>query len=115
VAQNVVKTVHDCPAMEAASKAAASPRPSDPGEIRLESVNTTMRTLLTGLAPNQVSRPLISTDGIGLLMICSRDQKNVAEGNKEEISNRLLNERVELVSRQLQRDLRRRAMIDMRG
>ena len=49
-------------------------------------------------------------------MVCSKDQKNVAEGgSKEEISSRLLSERVELVSRQLVRDLRRRAIIDMRG
>ncbi len=75
-----------------------------------------MRALLAGLPPEQVSRPLVSTDGIGLIMICSSDQKNVAEGgNKEEIASRLLNDRVELVSRQLVRDLRRRAIIDMRG
>ncbi len=74
-----------------------------------------MRALLTGLQPGQVSRPLVSTDGIGLVMVCSSAQKNMAEGNKDEIGNRLLNERVELVSRQLLRDLRRRAIIDMRG
>ena len=57
-----------------------------------------MRSLLTGLQPGQVSRPLISTDGIGLVMVCSSTQKNAAEaGNKQDISNRLLDERVELV------------------
>ena len=83
--------------------------------MRLEGLNPTMRALLSGLGPNQVSRPLVSTDGIGLLMVCSRDQKNLADASAEEIGNRLLNERVELVSRQVLRDLRRRAIIDMRG
>ncbi len=101
--------------MEAANKAAGSTRPSDPGEVRLEGLNPTMRALLNGLPPGKPSRPLISTDGIGLVMICSSTQKNVAEADKKEISNRLLEERVELVSRQLLRDLRRRASIDMRG
>ena len=114
-AQGIAKTVHDCPGMEAANKAAGSVRPADPGEVRLEGLSGPMRPLLAGLAPNQVSRPLVSTDGIGLVMVCSSTQKNMAEGNKEEIGNRLLNERVELVSRQLLRDLRRRAIIDIRG
>jgi peptidyl-prolyl cis-trans isomerase SurA len=115
-AQTIVKTVHDCPGMEAAAKSSGSPRPADPGDVRLEGLAGPMRTLLAGLQPEQVSRPLVSTDGIGLVMICSKDQKNVAEGgNKDEIGAQLLNERVELVSRQLVRDLRRRAIIDMRG
>ena len=113
--QGLMKSVHDCPGMEAAAKAVASPRPADPGDVRLEALAGPMRTLLTDMSPGQVSKPLVSTDGIGLLVICSRDQRNLAESNKEDISNRLLNQRVELVSRQLVRDLRRRATIDMRG
>ncbi len=114
-AQTIVKSVHDCPGMEAAAKSSGSPRPADPGDVRLEGLAGPMRALLAGLQPEQVSRPLVSTDGIGLVMICSRDQKNIAEGgDKNEIGAQLLNERVELVSRQLVRDLRRRAIIDMR-
>ena len=114
-AEGIEKTTHGCDGMEAANKAAGTVRPSDPGEVRLEGLNPTMRSLITGLAPGQVSRPLVSTDGVGLLMVCSSAQKNLAETNKQEISNRLLDQRVELVSRQLVRDLRRRANIDMRG
>ncbi len=115
-AQNVGKTVHGCDAMEAAAKSLGSSRPANPGDVRAETLNPQMRALLAGLAPEQVSKPLVSSDGIGLIMVCSKDQKNVAEsGSKDEISSRLLSERVELVSRQLVRDLRRRAIIDMRG
>ncbi len=39
----------------------------------------------------------------------------MAQLSDQEIRNRLLNERVELASRQLQRELRRRAIIDFRG
>ena len=116
VAQTLFKTLHGCPAMEAAAKTSGSSRPVDPGEVRQETLAGPMRAVLAGLQPEQASRPLVSSDGIGLIMICSKDQKNVAEsGSKEEISSRLLSDRVELVSRQLVRDLRRRAIIDMRG
>jgi peptidyl-prolyl cis-trans isomerase SurA len=47
--------------------------------------------------------------------VCSRERKNLAQLSRDEIGNRLLSERVELLSRQLQRDLRRRAMIDVRA
>jgi peptidyl-prolyl cis-trans isomerase SurA len=114
-AQGVSRTVHSCDAMDAANKAAGSARPSDPGDVRLESVAPAMRAVLTALQPNQISRPLVSSDGIGLIMICDRTEKNMAEATKQEISERLLSDRVELVSRQLQRDLRRRALIDQRN
>jgi peptidyl-prolyl cis-trans isomerase SurA len=82
----------------------------------MEGLAPQMRALLAGLAPEQVSKPLVSTDGIGIVMVCSKDEKNMSEvGNKEEIGQRLLNERAELASRQLMRDLRRRAIIDIRG
>jgi peptidyl-prolyl cis-trans isomerase SurA len=116
VAQSLGKTAHSCSDMEAAAKADGSSRPADPGAVRLEGLAGPMRSLLTGLTPGQISRPLISVDGIGLIMICTSDRKNMAEtGNKEEITAGLLSERVELVSRQLVRDLRRRAIIDLRG
>jgi peptidyl-prolyl cis-trans isomerase SurA len=115
-AQSINKSAHSCSDMEAAAKAAGSSRPADPGAVRLEGLQPQMRSLLTGLAPGQISRPLISVDGIGLIMICSSERKNTAEvGNKDEVSAELLNQRVELVSRQLVRDLRRRAVIDLRG
>ena len=106
--------VHSCDAMEAANKAAGNIRPSDPGELRLEGLSPQMKALLGTMQPGQASKPLVSSDGIGVVMVCARDQKNLAEPNKQEISNRLLNDRVELISRQLVRDLRRRAVIDQR-
>jgi peptidyl-prolyl cis-trans isomerase SurA len=113
-ARNLSAGVHTCEAMEAANKAAGSVRPADPGDVRLEGLSPQMKALLGGLQPGQPSKPLVSSDGIGVIMICARDQKNLAQADAQAISNRLLNERVELVSRQLVRDLRRRAVIDQR-
>ncbi len=115
IAEGLTKTVHSCDAMEAAAKANNSPRPANPGDVRAEGLSPQMRSLLASLTPGQISKPLVSTDGIALIMLCSRDEKNMAQSSKEEIGNRLLGDRVELVSRQLVRDLRRRAVIDQRG
>ncbi len=109
-------SIHSCDQMEAAAKAENSPRPSDPGEVRLEGVTPPQfRQLLTTLPEGKASPPLISNDGISVVIVCSREQKNVAQLSDQDIHNRLLNERVELASRQMQRELRRRAIIDFRG
>jgi peptidyl-prolyl cis-trans isomerase SurA len=115
-ARTLGTTIHSCPEMEAAAKAENSTRPVDPGDVRLESVSPPQfRALLASLPEGKASQPLIATDGISVVIVCSREQKNMAQLSDQEIHNRLLNERVELASRQLQRELRRRAIIDFRG
>ena len=114
-AQQISASAHDCAAVEAAGTAAGSVRPPHPGEIRFDGVPPAMRAVLEKLPDNQASGPLVSADGILVIMVCSRTQKNVGIPTRAEISDRLVNERVERVSRQLMRDLRRRAVIDQRS
>jgi peptidyl-prolyl cis-trans isomerase SurA len=114
-AQQISASAHDCAAVEAAGTAAGSVRPPHPGEIRFDTVPPAMRAVLEKLPDNQASGPLVSADGILVIMVCSRTQKNVGIPTRAEISDRLINERVERVSRQLMRDLRRRAVIDQRS
>jgi peptidyl-prolyl cis-trans isomerase SurA len=47
-------------------------------------------------------------------MVCSRETRNLAEANPQQARDILLRDRIELLSRQLQRDLRRRAQIEIR-
>lgn len=115
-AQAISKSVHSCPEMEAANVKAGNARPADPGAVRLEGVTSApLRALLTTTAPNTASKPVISTDGVAVLMVCAREEKNEAAPSKDEITNRLLGDRVELTSRQLQRDIRRRAVLEVRS
>jgi peptidyl-prolyl cis-trans isomerase SurA len=114
-ARSISASVHSCDAMEAAAKAANSPRPADPGPLRLESLNPPQfRAMLAGLPLDRASQPLVAADGIAVVIICSREQKDETQLGNDEISQQLLSERVENMSRQLQRDLRRRAIIDVR-
>jgi len=115
-ARQIGAGARSCEDMEAAAKAANSPRPADPGgEVNLSSVNPPQfRQLLAGLPPGRASQPLISGDGVAVVMICSKEQKNMTTLNKAQVQERLLGERVELASRQLVRDLRRKATIDLR-
>jgi peptidyl-prolyl cis-trans isomerase SurA len=116
-ATQISQSVRSCEQMEQVNKANNSPRPADPGgEVNLASINPPqVRQLLATIPIGRATQPLISADGIAVLILCSREQKVLSTINRAEIQERLLAERVELASRQLQRDLRRKATIDMRG
>jgi peptidyl-prolyl cis-trans isomerase SurA len=49
-----------------------------------------------------------------VIIVCSREQKNLAQQSAQDVRTQLLNERVELLSRQLLANLRRHASIDLR-
>lgn len=114
-AQHLSSTAQNCDAVEAANKAAGSIRPGDPGEVRLDGIAPVMRGVLEKLPDGKPSSPLVSEDGILVIMVCSREQKNLGIPSRQELSSKILNDRIELASRQLMRDLQRRAQLDQRS
>jgi peptidyl-prolyl cis-trans isomerase SurA len=115
-ARGISASARSCEQMEELAKANNSPRPADPGETRLEGVNPPQfRQMLTTIPIGKATEPLVSQDGIAVLMVCAREQKNMGTMSKQDIQRYLINERVELLSRQLLRDLRRQSTIELRG
>lgn len=114
-AVRITQTAQSCAALEAANKQAGEVRPSNPGELQLERLNPQMQQILASLPPGKATRPLVSQEGIDILMVCGRKTKNFADRTPSEIADQLLNERVEQTARQLDRDLHRKAVIDIRG
>ncbi len=114
-AEAIARSARSCADMETANSAAGSVRPANPGDVQLDRLNPQMRAVIDPLKPGQATKPLVSNDGIAVIMVCSRDTRNLADQTPDEIADQLLNERVEQVSRQVNRDLHRRASIDMRS
>ncbi|MEI6158628.1 MAG: peptidylprolyl isomerase [Roseococcus sp.] len=113
-AQRLSQTLRSCEQVDALPR--SSDRPTDPGPIRLEGLNPpALRSMLAGLPIGRPSQPVIAPDGVLLLMVCSREQRNMNEFTPDAARNQILRDRVELLSRQLQRDLRRRAVIETRA
>ena len=109
-------SLQSCEAMEAAAKANNSPRPANPGDVRLDRVSPPQfRDVLAKLPLNQATQPLVAADGIAVIMVCGREQKNVAHQTPQEIEAQMANDRIDLLSRQMLRDLRRRATIEQRS
>jgi peptidyl-prolyl cis-trans isomerase SurA len=112
-AQTLSDQARGCEAMDAAAR--GSPRPADPGPVRLDNITPPeLRDLLGSLPIGRATQPIISVDGALIFMVCSRETRNMAEANPQQARDILLRDRIELLSRQLQRDLRRRAQIEIR-
>jgi peptidyl-prolyl cis-trans isomerase SurA len=116
-ARQVSSTVHGCEQMEQVAHANnASNRPSDPGEVRIESVNPPVfRQLLSSIPIGKATEPLVSRDGIAVIVVCTREEKNTGEITAKQIQRQLVGDHVEMLSRQMMRDLHREASIDMRS
>ena len=115
-ARSIEGSVKSCDQMEAVAKANnQANRPVDPGEVRVEGVNPpAFRQLLASIPIGKPTEPLISRDGIAIITVCTRAEKNLGEITAAEIQHRMVSERVDMLSQQAMRDLRRKATIDMR-
>lgn len=115
-AKSISASVHSCDQMEQVATQEKSPRPANPGDIRLESVTPpAFRDMLDKLPLQTATKPLVSPDGIAIMIVCSRGQKNLAALTPKEIRDQILGQRVDLLSRQLQQDLRSQAQIEIRA
>ena len=115
-ARALATTARSCEQMEAAARTSGSDRPADPGQVREEQLNPPqLRALIASLPPRQASQPIVAPDGIAVIMVCSRERRNEAEVTPAMARAQIVRERAELLSRQTQRDLRRRAQIEQRS
>jgi peptidyl-prolyl cis-trans isomerase SurA len=115
-ARNLSATAHDCATMEATNKEMGTIHPSDPGLLPLERLsNPAMKQLLGSLEINKPSQPLVSNDGILVMMVCSKKQENLAQTSRSDMGDRIVNERVERLARRLQQDMERQANIKRYG
>jgi peptidyl-prolyl cis-trans isomerase SurA len=70
--------------------------------------------LLQSQALGQPTQPLVSADGITVLVVCTREEKNLATANAAELKGQIVEERADLTARQLQQTLRRLSTIELR-
>jgi len=62
----------------------------------------------------EVSPPVRSGNGIALLMVCERDERDTSEEGRKRVERQLRAERLAAESRRYLRDLRRTAFVDVR-
>ena len=95
---------------------AKSPQIATEGQVNASSITPQMRDLLNKLTPNEASQPILQRNGIGILMLCSKQTQTAtkAEPTRDEVFDSLLRQKLDTVSRRYMRDLRRAAYVDVR-
>lgn len=84
------------------------------GKVRLGNLTKPVRSAIDNLPVGKPSVPVRTAAGISILMVC--DRKEAADGlpSRKQITDRLREERVGVLARRLLRDLRARAIVDLR-
>lgn len=115
-ARGISNSVHSCDQMEQAAKNNPASHPANPGEVRLENVNPPVfRQLLATVPLGHPTQPLVSTEGISVVVVCSREQKNLDALTAPDVKQQLLARRVEQLSQRMMRELRSTSHIQIRA
>jgi peptidyl-prolyl cis-trans isomerase SurA len=114
LAEQVRETVSGCADLARVAKEIGVPPPTDPQKLRVGDVAPRIRELIGPLKVGEASAPLRIEQGLLLLMVCVREDAPGNLPSRDEISENLLRQRLDLLSRRYLRDLRRAAFVDVR-
>lgn len=106
------RNARSCDDIAAMNAALGNVHPSDPGPVNLATVTPpAFQALLASLAPDQISRPLVATDGVSVVMLCGKQSQAASLPSDDDIGQIIVERRVELESQQLLDDLHHRSII----
>ena len=104
----------DCPAMVAVAEELDAPASGDLGWLKVGDLPSNLRQVVLDLPISEVSPPLDGPGGIHLLMVCERNEPQELTPEREQIAQRLEEERTERLARRYLRDLRKQAFVEVR-
>lgn len=116
-ATELAASAESCKALGNIAKAEASPSSGYLGEFKLSEINTQMRNMVENLQVNDISQPLRTSNGVIVLMVCSRKIEGGTDpiaAAREQIERDILNRRLARMADQHEEKLRRQAFIDIR-
>jgi peptidyl-prolyl cis-trans isomerase SurA len=114
LAQTVRETVAGCDDLKQAADELHVPYPDPTPDLKVRDLNPTIRPVVLNLKVGEAAAPLQSESSIALVMVCARKDPPVQMPSREDISENLTRQRLDLIARRYLADLRRQAFIDMR-
>ncbi len=115
-ARGLAASAKTCAAMEEAATRLNPGRTQDNAEIRVDGLAApVLRQLISTQPLGKTSQPIVADDGVAIMMVCDRQMRNVGIPSNRELGNQMMGERIELISRQLLRELHRRGTIELRS
>jgi len=103
--------IGSCDDVDQVAAAVGSPGSGDLGSLRLNDLPAEIRDVIANLPVGQPSAPVQLSGGIGVLVVCDRQDGAI---DRDKIFESLVDQRLNLLARRYLRDLRRQANIDIR-
>lgn len=113
-AESLTKDAKSCGELAQIGREQAPQTSGDLGQVRVGDLPTDLRSTVLGLKVAEPSHPVPLRGGIGVLMVCSREESPSALPSRDEITDNLMRDRFETLARRYLRDLRRAAFVDQR-
>jgi len=117
---DLAKTVRDtatgCKDFDQLAKEVASARPPNLGKFALKELAPAIRTAVSNVPAGKTSDPFKVPNGVMLLMVCSREggERKINLPDRDQVADRLMQDRLSLMARRYLRDIRLAAVIDIR-
>ncbi len=114
-AQHVSETAKSCEEMAEIARTQAPQLSTQTPNVRTGDLPPDVRGLVTSLKVSEPSKPLPSRGGVGVIMVCKRDDAAAALPTNDQVYQQIMHARMDQMSRRYLRDLRRSAYVDIRG
>jgi len=106
--------VSGCEALQAFGEQRASATVAAANGIRIQELPSAVRNEIQSLGPGEISNPIDTGTTVVLVGVCARQDAAINLPTREQVEERLLRQKVDLLARRVLRDLRREAFIDVR-
>lgn len=107
-------TVSGCEDHLRAAREAKSAGSTKLGKIRLGNLSKTIRASVENLSVGEASSPVRTGSGVAVFMVCSRKEPPSGLPDRDQIANKLRDDRIDVLARRFLRDLRAAAVVDLR-
>jgi len=114
-AQHVTDTAKSCEQMAQIARTEAPQLSTQTPNVRVGDLPADIRSLVLGLKVSEPSKPLPTRGGVGVIMVCKREDPKAALPSTDQVYQEIMHARMDQMSRRYLRDLRRSAYVDIRG
>jgi peptidyl-prolyl cis-trans isomerase SurA len=115
MAATLKETISGCGDLPRLAKELGVPEPAEMPSLRVGDLAPNLRPVIADLKVGEFSPPLRTEQGLMLLMVCVREEAPSNLPTRDEISELLTRQRLDLMARRYLRDLRRAAVVDVRA
>lgn len=115
MAATLRETVGGCADLPRLAKEMGVPEPAEMQSLRVGDLAPNLRPVIADLKVGEFSPPLRTEQGLMLLMVCVREEAPSNLPTREEVTDTLTRQRLDLMARRYLRDLRRAAVVDVRA